>query len=602
MEEERADQAGRNEMLTRARLERDPTRKLYFATQAITLNPDDQKAWIERGKALMKCGMLKEAQEQIDEVITHNPDDGEGWYLHGLLMSMMGKRDLAKESLDKATGTLKNPSPAQYALGNLLFLDGDYEEALRLFDATIREDSRDPDAWYARGRVLFKMKRYHQAVTSFDHVLEIRPDDPGAEDGRRRAIRIVNQDQNRTDDRDFDVLREEADYGELIRILTYEKSSKALKAARILIALGTGSTPFIRPLLSHNDPEVRHRALHILLAIGDPRCADIFIRVALTIRTPEEGGGKRSSAILDEIGTVLKNMRVDITSALEETLQSGDEVKTIRAIRLLERTGGSSCILHLLSATGHSSVRVIFAALTALAPIGDERAINRISDLLKSPDPIIRERAQAALRQIIRRSLPAIMKQYAKGNATERAHLLDLLHSIGGELIPQLLKTLSYEDDPIILEAASDALAVAADYSAITPLIKALASPDEHIHRALSRAFRNVGAPAVQPLIQHLFDPRRRVRDLAGEILANMGRTSIPALIGAIESGDQNHIEVASRVLVMIGREAVSALNDALLIHDDPVFIEEITGIISLIRKKERMERLLAEYRCEEPI
>ncbi|MDO8841305.1 HEAT repeat domain-containing protein [Methanocalculus sp.] len=602
MEEERADQAGRNEMLTRACLERDPTRKLYFATQAITLNPDDQKAWIERGKALMKCGMLKEAQEQIDEVITHNPDDGEGWYLHGLLMSMMGKRDLAKESLDKATGTLKNPSPAQYALGNLLFLDGDYEEALRLFDATIREDSRDPDAWYARGRVLFKMKRYHQAVTSFDHVLEIWPDDPGAEDGRRRAIRILNQDQNRTDDRDFDVLREEADYGELIRILTYEKSSKALKAARILIALGTGSTPFIRPLLSHNDPEVRHRALHILLAIGDTRCADIFIRVALTIRTPEEGGGKRSSALLNEIGTVLKNMGVDITSALEETLQSGDEVKTIRAIRLLERAGGSSCILHLLSATGHSSVRVIFAALTALAPIGDERAINRISDLLKSPDPIIRERAQAALRQIIRRSLPAIMKQYAKGNATERAYLLDLLHIIGGELIPQLLKTLSYEDDPIILEAASDALAAAADYSAITPLIKALASPDEHIHQALSRAFRNVGAPAVKPLIQHLFDPRRRVRDLAGEILANMGRTSIPALIGAIESGEQNHIEVASRVLVMIGREAVSALNDALLIHDDPVFIEEITGIISLIRKKERMERLLAEYRCEEPI
>lgn len=591
---------GKEDMLSRACREKDPTRKLFFATEAIAQNPDDPKARIERGKALMKCGMLSEAEAQITWVITNNPDDGEGWYLHGLLMSMTGKNRAAKDSLQKAAGTLKKPSPAEYTLSNLLFRDGEYEEALRLCDAVIRKDNRDPDAWSLRGRILLMMKRYQQAIISFDHVLEFIPSDHDAEEWRRRAIRKMNRDTNRTIDRDVDVLHEEADYAELVRILTLEKNSKALKAARALITLGTGATPFIRPLLSHNEFEVRHRALHVLLAIGDPRCAEIFVQVALRLRTPEEGGGERSAALLTEIGDTLKRMGVDTVPALEDALQNGSEFEILRAIRLQERAGGSEGILPLLSATGHSSVRVVFAALTALAATGDERAVDRISDLLKSPDPAIRERAKGALRQIVHRFLPAIMKRYAEGDATERAYLLDLLHITGGELVPQLIKTLSYEDDPIILEAASDALAAASDSSAIGPLLKVLASPKEPIRQAVTGAFKTIGAPAVQPLIQQLFDPRRRVRDRAEEILASMGRISIPALIGAIESGEMDHIEAASRVLVMIGREAVSSLQDAILVHENPVFIEEITTIISLIRKKERMERLLAEYRCEE--
>lgn len=603
MEEGSEQRAMGEETIARARLEKDPARKLFYATKAIELLPDDARAWIERGKALMQSGMFSEAEEQIHEIIRHNPDDGEGWYLHGLLMKMTARKNQARDSLQKAASTLKNPSSAQYALGRLLADDGEYEEALALFDAALREESKNADIWYARGRVLCALSRYNHAIISFDHVLEYRVGDHLAQEARRRAIKRMNQELHDTTGRNFALLREEADYEGLVRMVIRDTQSKALKAAQELVRLGTGATIYIRPLLSHDDPVIRYRALHILLAIGDPRCARLFVRLALSIPAPEEGGGEKSAALISAIGNTLEGIGgTALSRAFEEALTIGNERAIIRAIRLVERTQDCRSIPELLSATRNASVRVVFAALSALGTVGDQQAIDRVYDLQNNQDPVIRRHAREALRQIVHRNLHSLMKQYASGNDGERAFIADLLNHIGGELAQPLLKILSNEDDLTVQAAVSEALVLTADAKAIPALINSLATPDERIVKTVSEALIAVGVPAVHPLMKYIRDPRRRVCERAGEVLAGMKRTALPALIGALESEDMELHEAAREIILKIGPDALPSLTDAASIKKDPECKEMLRSMISLIKKKERMTRLLAEYRGEEPI
>jgi HEAT repeat protein len=604
MEEVRGERERGEELIARARLEKDPARKLFFATQAMVFLPEDPRAWIERGKALLKTGMINEAEEQILEVVRQNPDEGEGWYLHGIIKNIRGERGIAKSSFQKATGAMTRPGPAHYALGRLLLEDGEYKDALRLFDAALGEDRRDPDIWFARGRALLEMKRFNQAIISFDHLLEIRPGDEQGREARRKAIRMMKQDLNRTEERDFTLLREEADYPGLVRILSREKNSRAMKAAHELIRLGTGSTPYIRPLLSNNDPEIRFRALHVLLAIGDPRCAGLFVRLALSMKTPEEGGGEKTATLLDAIGRSLMRMRqTAVVTALGEALAERDEKTMIRSIRLVERTHDEQAVSLLIKAATHPSIRVAFVALTALGTLGNQETIDQIFTHLMSHDSAIRGQAKEALRQVIRRSLPPLMIRYASGDEPDRAFIREILHSIGGDLVPVILRELARQDTPAIRDALSDALASTAGPESVRLLIDALASPEEGVRQALPDAFRAVGVPAIHPLMKCLLDPRRRVRERAEEILAGMGRTAIPSLLVALESEDDKLRSAASDVLTLMGTSAVPALQDALLMktHDSET-IKMMNGLISGIQKKERMNRLLAEYRGEEPL
>ncbi len=602
--EERGDQDRGEELIARARLEKDPARKLFFATQAMAFLPDDPGAWIERGKALLKSGMINEAEAQILEVVRQNPDEGEGWYLHGIIKNIRGERGIAKSSFQKAAGAMANPGPAHYALGKLLFEDKEYEEALRLFDAALSEDRRDPDIWSARGSVLLEMKRFNQAIISFDHLLEIRPDDEQAKEARRKAIRMMKQDLNRTEERDFTLLREEADYPGLVRILSREKNSRAMKAAHELIRLGTGSTPYIRPLLSQNDPKIRFRALHVLLAIADPRCSKLFVRLALSIETPEEGGSEKASTLLDAIGRSLKKTgQPSVVSALEEVLSGKDETRIIRAIRLVERTHDEKAVPLLIKAATLPSIRVAFAALKALGTLGNEETIDQLFTHLMSHDPSIRGQAKETLRQVIRRSFSALMIRYASGDAPYRAFIREILRTIGGELIPAILRELSRQDTKKMINALSEALTTTADPRSIHLLIDALASPEEGVRQALPGAFQAVGVPAVHPLMKCLLDPRRRVRERAEESLAGMGRTALPSLLSALESDDPDLREGSADVLTHMGAEAVRALQDAVLMQTrgSDTFLT-MNNLISRIQKKERMNRLLAEYRGEEPL
>lgn len=592
-----------DELILRARLERDPARKLYYATRAIELSPDNTKAWIERGKALLKSGMLSEAEEQIGEVIRQDPDDGEGWYLHGLLMSMTGKLDHAQDSLEKAAATLKEPSSAQYALGILLAKRGEYDEALHLFDAALREQKKNPEIWYARGKLLVAMKRYHQAVISFDHAAEVRPEDEVIREERRKTIRLMNRDLEAAEDRDFALLRGDADFEGLVRLLIREKDARAFKAAEQLVTLGTGATPHIRPLLAHADPMIRIRGLQVLLAIRDPRCAGLFVRLALSLPTPGEGGGKKASQLLKQIGDALSCMNVSApVEGLRNALESGDEKKIIRAISLLERTRGEGAVDQLLLATDHPSPRVVFAALSTLGAIGDIEAVDRVFTIQNRRDPAIRSHAKGALRHIVRRSLPEIVRRYAYGNDGERAFIYEIVRLVGTGLGPNLQKILSSADEPVIRDAASDILVAAADATGIPVLINALTSPDENVRKNAAAALTAIGVPAIQPLIYTLGDSRRRVRDRVKEILAGMGRPAVPALLGAIESGETGIGEAAEEILLLMGQAAVPALEDTLSTNTNSEWKTKITSLIRQIQKKERTKRLLAEYRGEEPI
>ena len=92
-------EAGRLELATD---EIQPLKELASYEEDVKANPDDAKAWYNRGCSLIVLDRHEEALESYDKVIQLQPDDADAWYNRGVALVNLGKHDEALESLKRA--------------------------------------------------------------------------------------------------------------------------------------------------------------------------------------------------------------------------------------------------------------------------------------------------------------------------------------------------------------------------------------------------------------------------------------------------------------------------------------------------------------------
>ena len=143
----------------------------------VHINPNDARAWYNKGVALVNLGKHDEAIKCFDKAIKINPNDAKAWYNKGVELVNLGKYDEAIKCFDKAikidpndAGTWSNKGAA---LGNL----GKYDEAIKCFDKAIKIDPTDDKAWYNKGTALGNFGKYDEAIKYFDKAIKIDPND-----------------------------------------------------------------------------------------------------------------------------------------------------------------------------------------------------------------------------------------------------------------------------------------------------------------------------------------------------------------------------------------------------------------------------------------
>ncbi len=200
---------------------------ISYANMAIKADPNDPKAYFERGRARYEKDILKEGVEDLDKAIKLEPDYIAAYEYRGYTKADMG---LLKENIEDQDMTVKlspndpvcysNRGTAyhrnkQYDLaladyerslemspddpdtyrrrGNAYYRKGDYNRALWDYDMANRLNPNDDDIYFLRSRVYFKKGNYDAAIADCNRTIEIYPRKAGAYNVRADAYRAKGE-------------------------------------------------------------------------------------------------------------------------------------------------------------------------------------------------------------------------------------------------------------------------------------------------------------------------------------------------------------------------------------------------------------------------
>jgi len=145
--------------------------------KAIELKPDFADAWLDRGSALFFLERYKEALKNCDRAVQLKPDLATAWLERGHVLDSLDKHEDALESYNKALQIRSNLTEAWESRGHLLEELERYEEALESYDKVIQLQPDSENAWVQRGHILlYRLDRYAEALESFDRAIQLEPD------------------------------------------------------------------------------------------------------------------------------------------------------------------------------------------------------------------------------------------------------------------------------------------------------------------------------------------------------------------------------------------------------------------------------------------
>ena len=114
---------------------------LPLLEQAISLDPDNYKAWAGRGTAKSQLGDLEGAIEDLDEAIARNRDNDDAWTSLGVVKIALKK----------------------------------YEDAIKDFDEAIKLNPKNYDALGILGAVKYSLGDFAAAISDFRKAIELNP-------------------------------------------------------------------------------------------------------------------------------------------------------------------------------------------------------------------------------------------------------------------------------------------------------------------------------------------------------------------------------------------------------------------------------------------
>jgi tetratricopeptide (TPR) repeat protein/Zn-dependent protease len=164
--------------------------KIEAATRQLQTNPQDVKAYLDRGRAYNYLKNMPQALADANQVIKLDPKSADGYSLRGLVKrsqnDLKGSRadnTIAKnltnqKIITETTSTLKsNPKDIKAYLmratakGQL----GDNAKALADFDQAFKLEPKNPQIFVARGQFYLEAKNYQKAIADANQAIKLDP-------------------------------------------------------------------------------------------------------------------------------------------------------------------------------------------------------------------------------------------------------------------------------------------------------------------------------------------------------------------------------------------------------------------------------------------
>jgi len=150
--------------------------RLYL--EAIALDPDEPKIYVNLGKALMASGKLEAAKTHFESALRLAPGDPQILCCAGEAAGALGEVDQAAEHFQQAIKQSPDFLPAYLDMGILLENAKRYLEAVRWLQEAVRLDAASASAWHRLGSVFLHMGKVDRGIVHLQKALALDPQKP----------------------------------------------------------------------------------------------------------------------------------------------------------------------------------------------------------------------------------------------------------------------------------------------------------------------------------------------------------------------------------------------------------------------------------------
>jgi lipoprotein NlpI len=146
-------------------------------TQAITLAPNDPRAFGDRGFAYNRKRQYDLAIADLSRAIEIDPQAAEAWGARAIAYSYKKDFDHALPDYDEAIRLMPDYANAYYNRGTAHYFHKDFDQAIADYTNAIEMNPDYAQAYYNRGNAYADEKQYAKAIDDYTQSLRIRPDD-----------------------------------------------------------------------------------------------------------------------------------------------------------------------------------------------------------------------------------------------------------------------------------------------------------------------------------------------------------------------------------------------------------------------------------------
>ena len=165
-------------------------RTITVMDAVIRLSPEDDYAYLDRGRAHFAKGNDDLAISDLDAVLQLNPDHPGAYMLRGILMGYRKQWDRMVADISELIRLRPDDATAYYHRGQAYGEQDKWDEAVVDICEAIRLDPDNADAYRVRGDCLRYKREYDKAIADFDTALQLDPENAAAHLGRGAAYRM----------------------------------------------------------------------------------------------------------------------------------------------------------------------------------------------------------------------------------------------------------------------------------------------------------------------------------------------------------------------------------------------------------------------------
>jgi HEAT repeat protein len=228
--------------------------------------------------------------------------------------------------------------------------------------------------------------------------------------------------------------------------------------------------------------------------------------------------------VAESAANALAQMGEIVVETVAATTQDPDAAVRYHAVWILGQIHSRRSIHSLVSRLDDPEKKVRLAALQALGSVGDGRATEALFIAFKNPDPDIRQSARDSLKKIGSAcEVEPLIAAFNSYDKDIRLCAVEILGRLGARAVGPLVTALQ-AGDPLVRQAAIEALTPIRDVSTLEPLLTALKDEDKDVRRAAVNALAELkDARVIERLIATLSEGNHNLRISAADVLEKIG-------------------------------------------------------------------------------